>query len=63
MPSAPSDAGPRGLFPFSIAVHDCAGGVDDRDFRNEEVGEIKLHILNHGTPAEFSDQASGVFLF
>ncbi len=35
-------AGLRGFFPFSVAAQDRPGAVDNRDFRSDVVGEIKL---------------------
>jgi hypothetical protein len=47
-------AGLRGFFPLSIAVHDSAGAIDDRDFRNDAISEIKLNILSQRRPTKIS---------
>jgi hypothetical protein len=35
-------------------VHNSAGAVDDRDFRNDVISEINLYILNQRRPAKIS---------
>jgi hypothetical protein len=38
-------ADPRGLVPFFIAAYDRADSIDDRDFRVDEIRQIKARIL------------------
>ena len=48
-------AGLCGFFPFSIAVYNGAGTVNDSDFRNDGIGEIKLwRLRQRKKPETFS---------